>query len=644
MKLLLKLAVFVCLIDGGFAVAASKQSKITRSNLSQFKELGERFTCFKKERLGVLDRTPLKVGRLWESADPMTLNRTLSSSKKALARAQNSKRKNNSLIRSLQKKISTTKKLLSRSVLYASVCPETPKGEEFIGAAELLSPYKDTLTDSEVRHLLNKVAFGGNPELFTLGKTKGLNALVDELLNRPLSDQVKRDEMFWASRQLGTDEETGNKLWHTFPLQFLAMYEALFSDSPLQTRMAMLFWHPHFAINLSRTGFGFNNAEHTGIKEYWERLEKHSLGNFKTLAEEMITDKAMMRWLNNEDNAVGAPNQNFAREFLELFTLGQTDPITGQANYGEDSVVAGTAFLSGYTQNYDSGTREIVFYSSLKDPSPYSVFQGISGAQANQSFTAKGFVNHVLMMHPGSSRFLAERLFAQLAYPDVEETAVAYLAKQLVDQNYELKPVLKIILKSQAMFSTKARKRCISNPIDQVIHLARKLIRTPLSQASAKIEAGDWLLWLLNDISTKNGQTLFEPPSVFAWRGACGLNRDTKRHFGEGFITEQNVLGRSQLVVDLTNYALAQEEIDFKSYLPANSSTPRALIKALAEEFYNFTPSETSTAILERYLTLQPDEEGYESYPFNISNAEYVRRKIPGLIVLLGELTEANQL
>ncbi len=621
------------------AEALGKRIPISARNRVQFAALSGRYACLmQKSVLGVLDRTPLAKASFFTERAPMSIESTVRQLIAVRNRAR--QKKDSRSVRVIERRIADLQKELqilhslqaNCSQLSNPLTPATPRND-FTGDPESLAPYQDRLTRREAQHFLDKVAFGGSPELLSALQNEGLSSVVDRLLNQEPS--ALAESLFWAERQKTTDSNTNEKTWYTYPLQLSALYQALFTDNPFKLRIALLTLHPHFATNLSRVGLGFSRETHQQIREHWNLLLQNATGNFNDLAKAMVADGAMSRWLNNQDNHVGAPNQNFSRELLELFILGPVDPLTRIKHYDEETIRGSTAFMSGYYEDWDSGFRKVLFSPDLKDQNPYWVFQGISGAEAQASFSSSSFIDHVMFNHPGSARFLAERLFAQLVYPDVSEAIVTSLATELRNSGYELKPVLSRILRSQAMFSQAARHRCLKSPVDLVVSFARKFFRTHLSQNTQDLEKGDWFIWLLTDVTAKAGQSIFEPPSVFGWKGACGLNRDGKRFYGEEFITEQNLLNRSNAIRDIVNYLSAQN-FRFGDLVPSSKRTPSGIVEFFAEDVFGLELSQEQKYRLIYFLTHdRTSPTKVEDLPFIYSNVENRERKLAPLIVLI---------
>lgn len=670
-----KIFLLLFLFSPASVLAAGKSVSINSSNRSKFKILSSRYTCYQASRttalIGIIDKAPISKARRWTERSEKMVLVDIENKKKALKKLNSKKQARQ--INDLKKGIENLKKELNRVRSYKRHCgasitnstpnpsptssptpeptasptpPPTPSPSptpdttgEFYGAASSLRPYRELLTKNEARHFLRKVAFGGSQEWENDLQTKGLTYVINKMLFQPPSEAIRNYGLVFSSRYLYTDDE-GRKNWYTFPLQTDALQEALFTDNPFQLRMALIVLHQQFATNLTQVGLAFNYNTQDALPAHWNLLRSSAVGNLNALAKAMVTDGAMSRWLNNEDNWKGAPNQNFSRETLELFILGTIDPFTHEKNYGEDTIPGATAFMSGYYPDWSSGIRRILFTDYFKDKDAYLVFSDVPEAAANTSFSANGWIDHIMFNHPASSRYLAERIGAELVNPDISEEVVIELANDLRNGGFEMKPMLSKLLHSEAMFSQASRKRCLTSPIDLMMTLGRKLITQPLSTAADKKDMVDWLLWSMQNYSAKAGHSIFEPSSVFGWKAACGLNRDGKHSYGEGFITEKNVLFRENMVRILISWA-GYYGIDISILVPPGNTTPESIVDSLAKEVFEVDLTPNQRDLLIHFMKHERDGRAFN---FDWSNKYARDRKLPALYVFFYNILRSQMM
>lgn len=665
----------------------SRSVRVTAQNFAQFKQIfpPTPYFCFDPltapRRLGTVTRNVLRPGSTWNALSTSALERSISvlirDLRRMEARGQSASRSYLSKSAKLQN-LAVQLQFLQQLIAFCIVGPQPPAPTPtptptpppaptpapgptppvdagpgpFGGRAESLASYREELTEAEIEHLLNKVALGGTDELRVIGRTQGLTGLVNALVDGlgDASSELSFDQTvaYWVDRGFYRPEDDPGKVyWTLWAAQWGQFYRFLFARNPFKEYMTLLL-SGQFATNLNAINFAFNEEAGEGIPEHIDRLRRHALGNFVYLSQEMVYDRAMSKWLNNDDNHVGAPNQNFAREFMELFTLGTLDPVTGAKNYDERSVVAATGYFSGFESQWpvDPATgREklaIVYNEDLHDTTVRTAFPGVPGAEITGALDWMQFPVQILYYHPGSGRYIGERLFAQLVYPHVPESIVAELADDLRQNTYELKPVLRKILRSSAMFSAQAVKPCVASPVEYLTRLYRKLSTTPLPRDGEPGEQSTYLLWSLLENYRAMGQLPFEPPSVFGWKGACGINRAGAKSVGEGFLSAQKVLNRDRACVDLMNH-MSWSGYDFTDLFPSRNITPQAAVDLLSQKLFFYSLSTAERDLLVRFLTHEVEEDGSKRLvDFDLNEYWYVQRKVPRVICLLQGLIENN--
>lgn len=645
----------VLLLAASTVVAAPIE--ITKKNLRQFALLSGRdhFACHKRRTppvLGTIDSTRLRSGTTWRPASAAKVTEKIARLQRELDELGrlNPTKKIRARIKSKTESLAAAEQSLMQIDYYKQRCLDLATLSEFTGSATSLAQYHETLSRAEIRSLLDKVAFGGSPELEEIGRLQGLSALVDALVDGiPDTHQVESQAQYWENKELFTPNEKPNlRVWNAYAAEVGQIYRFIYSPNPFHEWM-LLALSAHFATNLDGINFSFNEYYHLGIPAHIALLRAHVTGNFADLAKGMLTDSAMNHWLDNKDNEAGNPNQNFARELLELFLLGAIDPITKMSNYGQDSIVASTGYVSGYyeTAVLDSGSGEMVgaidYDTGRHDTTSRTVFAGVSGAEATAAYSPEGFIDHVLQDHNGSARYIAERFAGQLLYPGLPESIVDTLAILLRQNNYELAPFLKTILKSEAMFSTAAQRPCVASPVETIIHLMRRLLRTPLPTQGDPADFSNYFLYKTVDWMRTTGQLPFEPPSVFGWKGACNINRAGATAAGEGWISAQKLLNRSRQCIDFMN-TLTDLAIDPRETLQIfTSMSADQLIDHIADEVFDVKLTNEQRQVLVTFLRTDSDGQGNRvPVKLQIGNRDYALRKIPRLICLIGDLIDAN--
>jgi uncharacterized protein (DUF1800 family) len=358
--------------------------------------------------------------------------------------------------------------------------------------------------ERKAAHLLNRAGFGGPPDeiaaLTRLGYEKAVARLLnydaipdyyptpDWVLSPPeelaFPDKVgvkdaalpARERQEKGYRTQAVRSELGNK----FKLWWLK--RLCITARPFQEKMT-LFWHGHLVSSLG-----------DGMNPYWlfrqvDLYRRLATGNFKTLALEVSKDACMLRYLDNDRNKRKHPNENYARELMELFTM-------GIGNYTEDDIKQSARAFSGWSRR-DSEFQ----FSPFEHDYDEKTFLGRTG-----KFDGADIVN-IIFEQPCVARFIATKLWKFFINEEPEPEAIDQLAQTFRDGKYELKPLLRAIFTSETFYSEKAIRAQIKSPIQLAVNAIRTL----------KIENPNIppLVGLLRQM----GQDILNPPNVKGWDG-----------------------------------------------------------------------------------------------------------------------------
>jgi uncharacterized protein (DUF1800 family) len=256
---------------------------------------------------------------------------------------------------------------------------------------------------------------------------------------------------------------------------------------PVHEKLTML-WHNHFATSAQKV----RSAAHMAAQN--QKLRTLSLGDFRTLAYSMLTDAATLRWLDGQSNTAKAPNENLAREFMELFALGHGN------GYTEEDVRNGARALTGWVIDRNGQT-------SLTPKRHDAGAKTLFGRTAN--FDAPGFCDAVLAQ-PKSAEYVAGRLWRQLASDAPPSPQALDRLVSAYGPGRDLRALTKAILTDPEF--TSSRAAVVNTPVEWVIGVIRTL-DVPLETGNAKparVKMVDATLRAL-------GQRPFYPPSVGGW-------------------------------------------------------------------------------------------------------------------------------
>ncbi|MFN3285201.1 MAG: DUF1800 family protein [bacterium] len=366
-----------------------------------------------------------------------------------------------------------------------------------------LTPFRPTVTNpwdrTKAAHLLNRATFAARPEDVERAVRQGLNATVDELLSAaqaaedfpPPDFTTLRslwENVYGLARMRAPEAQRAEARRIAFRADVEKFEEVrrwwvrrmIVSPQPLREKM-VLFWH---GLLVS----GRPEVEHAeNLYRQNELFRRMALGNFQELILATCKDPAMLEYLDNRSNRKGRPNENFARELLELFTL-------GIGNYTEQDIKEAARAFTGWTlQGF-----EFTFNPAWHDGGP-KTFLGRTGHWDGTDIV------RIIFEQPAASRYLPRRLFAFFAYPDPEDSLVEEMAAVFRRNNFEVAPLLRAILTSEAFYSPRAIRTQVKSPAQLVVGTAR-LLELPVEMVPSLVRAMDLM-----------GQALMAPPNVGGW-------------------------------------------------------------------------------------------------------------------------------
>jgi uncharacterized protein (DUF1800 family) len=343
-------------------------------------------------------------------------------------------------------------------------------------ARELLEPFEPTAADpwdrGKAAHLLRRAGFGG-----TAAEIDGALAAGPEAALRALVDgeecEAYRETLALGDLLASTGDLEALQAWW--------LLRCVRAARPLREKVA-LFWHGHFATSIAK-------VEKPALMVPQNRLFlDHGLGPFEDLAQAVARDPAMLVWLDSNDNRRGRPNENFARELMELFTL-------GLGGYSEADVKeAARAFTGWHVQGVD-----FFFDADKHDAGSKTVF-GRAGAWDG------GDVVSMCARRPECAAFVARKLFEFFVHRDPEPALVDALGASFRERGLRVGEWLAMLLRSRVFHSPRARRAQIKSPVEFAVGLVRQVGATVDGKAMARAVSA-------------MGQSLFAPPTVKGWDG-----------------------------------------------------------------------------------------------------------------------------
>jgi len=303
-------------------------------------------------------------------------------------------------------------------------------------------------TYTDAAHLLRRAGFGADPEAVRAAARAGLSATTDALLHPERTPDGMDDDALLA-RLAGLLPVPKNGGTPTQAVRMWWVHRMVSSPNPLVEKMT-LFWHGHFT---SKDGEGQGDLLYLQNQMF----RRSALGSFRTLAQAVSRDPEMLRYLNGNTNHKAHPNENYARELMELFT-------TGIGHYTEDDVKAAARAFSGW--NLRGGAFQ--FNPNQHDDGP-KTFLGRTG-----NWNGDDIVD-MLVGHPATAQRLCTQLFTFFGYPDPEPSVVAALTETYYASGYDVRAVLGRLFRSRAFYSDRARFAVIKSPAQYVVGTVRML-------------------------------------------------------------------------------------------------------------------------------------------------------------------------
>jgi uncharacterized protein (DUF1800 family) len=349
-----------------------------------------------------------------------------------------------------------------------------------------------------VGHLYRRTTFGATYDQLQKALKKNPHQVIDDLFaGGPGQETFERETARLA--------ETITRVNNGQQLRAWWLYRMLYSPHPLREKLT-LFWHNHFATSNAKV----QNAGY--MYTQYRLLHKHALGSFAELLREMSLDPAMLVWLDARDSKKGNPNENYARELMELFSL-------GIGNYTEKDIREAARAFTGWTLQ----GNEVVYTAGQHDDGDKSVL----GQKGNWK---PDDIVRICLEQKSAPTFITRKLFRFLVSETVEPTAelIGPLAESFRKSGYDFGALVQRVVRSNLFFSPLVYRTCVKSPVDFALGIVRGLEgRTGTTALAVELE--------------QLGQSVFFPPSVKGWDG------------GPAWLNGQTLLFRQNLALSLSS-------------------------------------------------------------------------------------------
>ena len=414
-----------------------------------------------------------------------------------------------------------------------------------------LEPYSKVFSYQDAAHLARRTMFGATPENIAKMQKMGLFAAVEQMLNFETNELANNPFDPDKVEKQGEKRNITVQRW---------VYEMINSPFPFRERLAF-FWHNHFVIEIKKV------KRPKLIADYLAILRQNSLGNFEDLAAAVSFSPAMLLYLDNAQNQKEHPNENFARELLELFTL-------GIGNYSELDVTESARALTGWTiiKNRNSPRRgEAIFKAERHDKGSKTIL-GQTG-----NFSPEDVVK-IAANHKATAQFVAKKLWLAFFSDKPNATAIAEIAdsfsakKNLSDLYFEL-------FTSKRFYESKYS--IIKSPLDYLVGTIR----------SIGVEIPNDYYRSLIFMAAKLGQAPLNPPNVAGWKGGRSWINDSalldRINLAKTlFLKQRNIINLADDASRLELALLAENNTKIFELLADYDIKQKAFLTVTSPEYY----------------------------------------------------------
>ncbi len=385
-----------------------------------------------------------------------------------------------------------------------------------------LTPYSGPWNFNLAAHLLRRTTFGPSKSMMDTAVNDGLALTIDKLFTPittpppPVYYDFENDPNAgigetWINTSLPGTPAINNARRRSLRAWTMGIMES--NQLSIFSKM-VLFWHEHLAINdVSNPAFGYAHIS---------TLMDNALGNFKTMIQEITIDPQMLRFLNGHQNSRQSPNENYARELLELFTIGR-GPDLGSGdytNYTEQDVQEIARALTGWRSNtLETGEVISTFVENRHDTDPKQLSSRLNNVIINNDGEEEyKTVIDIIFQHTEVARFICRKLHIWFINADITEEVemniINPLAQQLVADNYEIENIIKTLLSSEYFFQEGFIGCMISHPLDFLF----KVVKT-FEYVATQDPIDIYLYWNgLYSLSEAQEMVLLNLPTVAGWK------------------------------------------------------------------------------------------------------------------------------
>lgn len=382
-----------------------------------------------------------------------------------------------------------------------------------------LSKYTGPWDKSTALHLLRRSLFGVSQSELAESVAGGIDYTIERLFQSRNLQQLPQvyannDVLPIGSVWVGQpfDQQSNGGRIRSF--QAWWVQQMLQNTFSIHEKM-ILFWHNHFVIESAVV------RDPRALFDYYKTLNDNALGNFKELAKLITISPGMLRYLDGQTNVNTSPNENYARELFELFTIGK-GPQIGEGNYTnytEQDVFSAARVLTGW--RYNNSDLAVSFRPNLHDPNE-KVF---SSAFDNYIINNSGDKEYIELLEmifakEETAKHLARKLYRWFVYYHIDETIEVNIIKPLADKirmdDYNLVGALKMLLKSEHFYEQELIGSMVKSPADFSIGLFRTSMDQLMDNLTVQARYAHFLYYL--NVNATLQMEISNPPQVAGWQ------------------------------------------------------------------------------------------------------------------------------
>ena len=443
----------------------------------------------------------------------------------------------------------------------------------------------------KIKHLYARAGFGLSPDEWAVRKNWSVQEAVDALFRdaeneRGFSTKTKLIEL--NNEEISAMSKEKKKELNKEMKQLIIKQNSEWvhrmgdpAHSDLLEKMS-LFWHGHFACITRNSKLAFRQTS---------TIRRHALGNFRDFVLAMAKDVSMIRFLNNQQNRKRKPNENFARELLELFTI-------GRGNYTEADVKAAARAFTGWSSDLSG---EFVFRKRQHDYGS-KTFMGKTG-----DFDG-GDIIQIVLDRKETAAFITRKIYRFFINEDVNERYLRRLTQIFYESDYDIKHLMRTIFEDKEFYHKSNVGVKIKSPVELMAGIMRTL--------KVDFKATLTLVFLEKAL----GQVLFNPPNVAGWAG------------GKSWIDNSTLMLRLNLV----NYLYYATEVNFKIKDDLKSRKPNKAIrkikatvdlKPLIKVFSTYSQEEVFDHLVDYLLPIAPKQAKklFDAFSIRENQEDYIK-------------------